>query len=129
MFLLRKASLAALGLACLCPLAAQAHDFPRIRNFIESYQTPWYMYFPNASAMPGPSQSYGFPTWPSNFPPPQSQPAWQLTMPAPGFGPGTGYPSSALGQPTGQTTGYGQAPGFLPVGNSNMSMPSYWFAR
>src|SRR5262249_12489331 len=95
--------------------SAQAHAW--YDNVVESCHTPCFMYFPAGQCAPSvPFASHSFPTWPSNFPPPQNGPAWQFSMPsapayAPAYqptftGPGMGYPSSAFGRPTGQTSGW-----------------------
>ena len=140
--------LAMAATAFLAPLSAQAwerihqwsaHVQHTIHHWVESHHTPWFMYFPCGEPDTMTTFGQGFPSWPSNFPPPQNGLAWQFSTPAlpayaPSYapmyaGPGMGYPSSALGQPTGQTAGYGPFPSFMPAANSNMSAPSYWFAR
>jgi len=138
-----KLGLGLFGLILIFPLNAQANDWCPgkvsmnvaldfwIRVYSKSEMgmqnlDPWYTYFPGGGGMMESPHCNAYPTWPSSFPPPQSQPAQNKT---PAFGYNRGYPGNPPGQATGQTAGNGQAPVFQPASYYPTSVPSYWFAR
>jgi hypothetical protein len=109
--------LAVLSLICLPAPTAQAHgDWLRplrwpgdIGNWLShtcppdvytQNLAPWYTYFPSDPAMSFPAAGPVYPTWPSSFTPPPISSGPQIYMPT-----------------------------SIPGQNSNMSIPSYWFAR